>query len=46
VSAIKPIRIRVGTLRAKGSNVVESASHLGGKAARGLDWIEIVAVFG
>lgn len=46
VSAIKPIRIWVGALRAKGSDVVESACHLGGETTRGLDWVEIVAVFG
>jgi hypothetical protein len=46
VSAIKPIRIWVGALGAKGSDVVQASSHLSGESTRGLDWVEIVAVFG
>jgi hypothetical protein len=46
VSAIKPIRIWVGALGAKGSNIVEASSHLGGESTRCLDWIQIVGVFG
>jgi hypothetical protein len=46
VSAIKPIRIWVGALGPERSNTAKASSHLGGESTRGLDWIEIVAVFG
>jgi hypothetical protein len=46
VGAVKPVWIWVSALCPECFNVVEATSHLGGKAARSLGWIEIVAVFG
>jgi hypothetical protein len=46
VGAVKSIRVWVGALSPECFNVVEATSHLGGKAARSLGWVEIVAVFG